>query len=217
MPDITELLGFLTVVEYPRLGLVGGLLILNPAGRPVEFHCTIPVRANRTQEILYGSSLYPFLYGEQIARTLVSKAKSVPELLLTDSMPVLAVQDFTDIPVLFVNIPEAVAGADDPDRLAGSLRSFGIVSGSREGEEHTDSAAREAVSPPKRLLHDIPGFAVDRWHDVLCGKRLLSVPARDTEELNTFRERLGALMKTVDFAEPFERIRLAIEETQKAA
>ena len=57
-------IGFLTVVDEPAHGLFGGYLILNPAGRPVEFHCTAPVKPNRAQEILYGTTLKPYLYGE---------------------------------------------------------------------------------------------------------------------------------------------------------
>ena len=45
-------LGFLTVVEHPQYGLFGGYLVLNLAGRPLEFHCTAPIKPNRAQEIL---------------------------------------------------------------------------------------------------------------------------------------------------------------------
>ena len=41
-------LGFFTVLEHEQQGLIGGYLILNQAGRPLEFHCTAPVKANRT-------------------------------------------------------------------------------------------------------------------------------------------------------------------------
>ena len=44
-------LGFLTVVDNGELGCVGGYLILNMGGRPLEFHCRAPVRANRAQQI----------------------------------------------------------------------------------------------------------------------------------------------------------------------
>ena len=50
-------LGFLTVVEHPQHGLFGGYLLLNHGGRPLEFHCTAPIKPNRAQEILYGPTL----------------------------------------------------------------------------------------------------------------------------------------------------------------
>src|SRR5688500_11494160 len=60
-----QALGFLTVVEHDQFGLVGGYLILNSSGRPLEFHCTAPVKPSRAQQILYGPTLTPYLYGEQ--------------------------------------------------------------------------------------------------------------------------------------------------------
>jgi hypothetical protein len=103
-------LGFLTVVEHPELGLLGGYLLLNAAGRPLEFHCTAPVKPNRAQEILYGPTLRPFLYGEQIGQTLLAKSKLTPLLVCTDSESMLAVRDHTHIPVALVANDKA-AGA----------------------------------------------------------------------------------------------------------
>jgi hypothetical protein len=101
-------LGFLTVVEHAELGLLGGYLLLNAAGRPLEFHCTAPVKPSRAQEILYGKTLKPFLYGEQIGHTLLSKSKLTPVVVCTDSESVLAVRDHTPIPVALVG---ATAGS----------------------------------------------------------------------------------------------------------
>jgi hypothetical protein len=95
-------LGFLTVIENADLGFLGGYLLLNAAGRPLEFHCTAPIRPNRTQEILYGPTLRPFLYGEQIGQTLLAKSKLTPLVICTDSEPVLATREFSDIPVVMI-------------------------------------------------------------------------------------------------------------------
>lgn len=90
--------GFLSVHEIAELGAVGGYLILNAVGRPLEFHCTTPVRANRAQEILYGTTLRPVLYGEQIATALCRKQKSQPRFLLTDNEFVAAVRMNVELP-----------------------------------------------------------------------------------------------------------------------
>ncbi len=94
--------GFLTVQEFADLGLIGGYLILNAVGRPLEFHCTAPVRPNRAQEILYGPTLAPFLYGEQIGQTLVAKGKSRPMFVCTDVEPVLSAREFVSAPVVLI-------------------------------------------------------------------------------------------------------------------
>jgi hypothetical protein len=101
-------LGFLSVIENPDLGLLGGFLLLNAAGRPVEFHCTAPVRATRTQEILYGPTLKPFLYGEQIGLTLLSKARQPPIAVFTDCEPILSARQQTDYPLVRILPADAV-------------------------------------------------------------------------------------------------------------
>lgn len=105
-------LGFLTVVEYEQHGFLGGYLVLNASGRPLEFHCTAPIKPNRAQEILYGPTLEPYLYGEQIGQALVKKSQLEPLVVCTDLGPVLAVREFVDCPVaLVLSCPAAETAA----------------------------------------------------------------------------------------------------------
>src|SRR5438477_8506074 len=99
-PPVT--LGFLTVVRHAQHGLFGGYLVLNAAGRPLEFHCTAPVKPNRAQQILFGPTLEPYLYGEQIGQALLGKGGVEPGVVCTDLSPVLAVRDYTAVPVALV-------------------------------------------------------------------------------------------------------------------
>jgi hypothetical protein len=98
-------LGFLTVVRHPEHGLFGGYLLLNRSGRPLEFHCTAPIKPNRAQEILYGPTLEPYLFGEQIGRTLAAKSGVEPLVICTDCEPALAVREHVEMPVVLV-LPE---------------------------------------------------------------------------------------------------------------
>lgn len=102
-------IGFLTAVENTELGLAGGYLALNVAGRPLEFHCTAPVKANRAQEILYGPTLRPFLLAEQIGQTLLAKSKLTPLVVCTDLAAMLEVRAFTHLPVALVCDAESTA------------------------------------------------------------------------------------------------------------
>jgi hypothetical protein len=56
--------GFLSSVHTAEHGYFGGYLIVSELGRPLEFHCTSPVRPSRAQEILYGPTLQAYLLGE---------------------------------------------------------------------------------------------------------------------------------------------------------
>ena len=95
-------LGFITVIDHGDLGCIGGYLILNSGGRPLEFHCTAPVRANRAQQILYGVSLKPFLYGELVGRALVERGSKVPAVVCADQLELLPLQAWLSVPVVHV-------------------------------------------------------------------------------------------------------------------
>jgi hypothetical protein len=92
-------LGFLAAVEDPERGMVGGLLVTNRFGRPLEFQCTTPVKANRTQEILFGPQLRPYVLTELIGKTLVEKIGVKPHLVLTESTDLLALREHVAVPV----------------------------------------------------------------------------------------------------------------------
>jgi hypothetical protein len=97
--------GFFTVIRNERADLFGGYLVLNANGRPLEFHCTAPVRTNRAQEILFGATLEPYLYGEQIGHTLLTKAETAADVVCTDVPAALAVRQHVQMPVAWL-IPD---------------------------------------------------------------------------------------------------------------
>ena len=103
-------LGFLTAVEDAERGYVGGLLITNRFGRPLEFQCTAPVKPNRTQQILYGPTLRPYVLSELIGRTLLEKVGVKPHLILLESLDLLDLRSVTSTPVaslvLAMNAPK---------------------------------------------------------------------------------------------------------------
>lgn len=130
-------LGFLTVLEHEQIGLVGGYLILNAAGRPLEFHCTAPVKANRAQQILFGPTLASYLYGEQIGQTLLSKSTQQPVAVYTDVERALAVRDFVNLPVALVLPPEGQHAASQTAATNG----WRVEAVGRPGSHLTEFAA----------------------------------------------------------------------------
>lgn len=108
-------LGFLTVVEHEQHGFFGGYLVLNTSGRPIEFHCTAPVKPNRAQEILFGPALEPYLYGEQIGQTLIAKSDTAPIAICTDIPAALSLREFVETPVALV---KPWADSEAPDAAA---------------------------------------------------------------------------------------------------
>src|SRR5262245_11185744 len=104
--------GFLTVVNSEPHGLFGGYLVLNALGRPLEFHCTAPVKPNRAQEILYGSTLEPYIYGEQIGQTLLLAAKVDVPLVCTDLPAAMAVAELATQPVVLIQYGDEASAHD---------------------------------------------------------------------------------------------------------
>ncbi|PQO28328.1 hypothetical protein [Blastopirellula marina] len=175
-------LGFLTVVEHTPGGLFGGLLVLNLAGRPLEFHCTAPVKANRAQEILYGPTLKPYLYGEQIGGALIAKLKSPTLAICTDSEHVLSLRDHADVPVVLV--PPSSSDA---------------LTASEVSSSYQTDATQVAVAPPHIRSFQLGSYevAVSSQHEADC-QLLADIWQQRSVEL--------------DLNEPFTRIREAIEE-----
>jgi hypothetical protein len=179
-------LGFLTVIEHPQYGLFGGYLVLNTAGRPLEFHCTAPIKPNRAQQILYGPTLEAFLYGEQIGQTLVNQASIPPLLICTDREPALAAREHVSTPLVLVLPPEELPPAEPADASDCVLR--------------LDAAHRGG-----------PRLATFR-----LGRNRLALPERADDDRRLITERLAELAESFDLCEPFQRIRDAIEEAQQA-
>ncbi len=266
-PRTNDNFGFLTVIDHPRHGLIGGYIVLTSSGRPLEFSCTTPVKPNRTQEILYGETLEPFLFGEQIAQTLLARSKTEATFVLTDAEPVLAAQEYVEQPIIFVfgNPPKRTekkieakpetplltvdnsstvtatesqavgsvgqenltdfqsdiaqivqAGEISEERptpieiseeLNESLKAFGITQQHPLKQRDDDKQFR---------LTPIPGVNIDRWKEVKIGQRTVAVPYETAEERDHFVEELKHVSRAIDLAEPFTRLRLAIEEVQRA-
>lgn len=97
-------LGYLTYVQLPTGGSVGGLLIVDQRARPIEFHCTAPVTPSKTQQILYGTTLRPAVLCDQIGKSLVNQVSSSPHLILTDEPLALTLRQTLGVPfALFVD------------------------------------------------------------------------------------------------------------------
>lgn len=86
-------IGYFTTVESERTGWTGGLLVLNSAGRPLEFQCTLPIRPTRSHEILFGSTLREHLIAEVIGPTLLQKCRTPISLLCCQQVEALALQE----------------------------------------------------------------------------------------------------------------------------
>ncbi|MDA1039401.1 MAG: hypothetical protein O3A37_03800 [Planctomycetota bacterium] len=101
--------GFLTALDSPTHGVFGGYLVVDAIGRPIEFHCTAPVKVSRAQQILYGASLPGHLHGQQIGAALLAEGSVTPIVVLTDHNAMLSVRQHTPLPVALVGLRSEAA------------------------------------------------------------------------------------------------------------
>ena len=125
---MTVSLGFLSVRRHPEHGYFGGYLITNHVARPLEFHCTMPVKPSRAQMLLYGPTMDAFVCGEQIAKALVGKAKVKPDIVLTDCAAVLALSTVSDVKTVLLDFEPDSQSAHFliPDGGAGEMRAVRV-------------------------------------------------------------------------------------------
>ncbi|ODN30902.1 hypothetical protein [Fervidobacterium thailandense] len=98
------MIGYLAVTKIDNKHL-GGFLVVNDIGIPVEFKYSEPVTPTRLQEIIYGSSLEYYLHVEIIAKGLIQKSESRPEVILVQDPNLLF-----DKNIVYVSaLPQGVA------------------------------------------------------------------------------------------------------------
>jgi hypothetical protein len=96
-----QALGFLSIVHEPN-GYIGGYLLTNGWGRPLEFRLTSAVQPNRVQAALYGDTLIEYVHGELIGKTLIEKSSTPPALVVTDTPMAMTARNFVSMPVIAV-------------------------------------------------------------------------------------------------------------------
>jgi hypothetical protein len=115
-------LAFLTVLQEPS-GWLGGYLVTNGWGRPLEFRLTTAVQPNRVQAALYGPTLHEYLLADLIGKTLVEKTATKPDLIVTDAPAALPLRSRVEMPVVALRQQTATPDAVpfDHPRAAGGL------------------------------------------------------------------------------------------------
>lgn len=145
--SLPEFVGFLSVLDIEGVGFCGGYLLLNSSGRPVEFHCTLPVNPDRAQRILYGSTLEPFLYSEHIGKPLLEKSRLNPGAVFVEQASLLDLNSHTSKPVVHVfrESSESTRESSETDEAATDAPVPESVLRFKSGCIESDATARTLV------------------------------------------------------------------------
>ncbi|MGQ9855464.1 MAG: hypothetical protein ACUVQF_01890 [Fervidobacterium sp.] len=103
------MIGYLSVKNIDGKYL-GGILIVNDYGIPVEFKYSEPIAPTRLQQIIYGNSLEYYLNTEIISKGLIQKLENRPELLLVEDPMLLFDKNIVMVTLLPQMVNEKVDG-----------------------------------------------------------------------------------------------------------
>ena len=83
MADTQEIrLAFLDITVFTDGSIRGGILTTDIETKPYEFRITSPIKPTQIQQILYGSSLKDYVYGELIGAPLIKATKEKLSIVL---------------------------------------------------------------------------------------------------------------------------------------
>ena len=199
------------------------------------------MRPNRAQEILYGATLEGFLCGEQIAQALVGRTKTELAAILTNNPNILTAGSSLKAPLAMVfRRSDACATPGDEEKYAVWEEKTGRNAGAggenwarrriddenwapeETNEGETNSLRRSFFYDSFKRTPPTPGVDYSAWRTVAKGRNRLAVPTDFVDSsgravgVDEISARLDLFFKSIDSVEPFERIRLAIEEAQKS-
>lgn len=158
-PEPPDRPGFLVVRADDDGTWVGGLMVTDPSGLPVDFRYTDPVTPTRLQRALYGDVLDRYLRTEVVLRTLLDALDAPPSLLLIDD-PVLLDEPSDACPTALVaptrSEPIGPAGARREERpghflLQASRDAHPLRVGLPEGSPHAETVAAALVALSSRM------------------------------------------------------------------
>lgn len=203
-------LGFLTAIDLPDKGYVGGLLVTNHFGRPLEFQCTLPVRPNPTQEILYGPTLEPFVLGELIGATLIEKSGIKPQLVFTDREQILEVREHIESPVLFVE--------DKATRARKAAVETTVPEGETEqAAARADALAQMGVGGSRESPRTNEVITRGASRSIRLGRQTVRIHSAHPGDDERIANGANVIPADADLHEPFDRVREALQETLKNA
>jgi len=103
-------LAFMDVILFSDGAIRGGILTTDIETRPYEFRITSPIRPTQLQQMLYGTSLKDYVYGELICAPLIKATKEKISFVLTKERYILEVRPLVSVPIVLMSYDDQAAG-----------------------------------------------------------------------------------------------------------
>jgi len=114
-------LGYLLVTSPVTNVFIGGLMVVDGRGLPLEFRYTEPVQPTRIQQILYGSALSRYIKTEVILETLLKSLEIKPNLLIVNEdnfLTDIAITDFEMVRILETKSGPLKSGVGSVEKIS---------------------------------------------------------------------------------------------------
>ena len=122
-------LAFMDVILFSDGAIWGGILTTDMETRPYEFRITSAIKPTQLQQMLYGTSLKDYVYGELICAPLIKATKEKISFVLTRERYIMEVRPLVAVPIVLMATNEKAA-ADEGKRTQRSFQAGQVV------EEH---------------------------------------------------------------------------------
>ena len=205
MAKAAETLGYYTVIEDPSTGWTGGLLLLNQAGRPLEFQCTLPVRPSRAHEILFGATLREHIISEVIGKLLIDKCRHSISMLCCDLHEAVALSKTCSFPIIYLD------ESNQREDLVFERYSKPTSKGQFKPKTSVTSKTLNPLYAHLNSAELSPESPAPRSRTLELSGATIRSSGSDFERVRAI---IAGLNDLPDGAEPFERIREAIKEAQ---
>ncbi len=157
------MIGYLSILNIGGKH-IGGLLVVNEYGIPMEFKYSEPITPTKLQEIIYGSSLEFYLHTEIIAKGLIQKVENRPELILVQDPSLLFEKNIVMITIL----PQMVQEKQENNEVIVNLNKKSIRITFQEGIKIDDSVVQKIVDYASKLDIIEPFDRIEKALEYVC-------------------------------------------------
>lgn len=114
MPDVASVFAYLSIEKKSDETFIGGLIVSDSYGIPVEFKYTEPIKPTHLQKILYGKSIEKYLMVDILCKKLVLSIQEKPRFILVQDFSLL--QTPSKVPMIFIeSIKKETASEEEKD------------------------------------------------------------------------------------------------------
>lgn len=96
-------IGYILTYTLEDASYLGGLMLIDKDGIPLEFAYTENIKPTRIQKILYGQSLEKYIKREVILTNLLNHIRVKPDLLITPEENLTELRSVVSYPIISVN------------------------------------------------------------------------------------------------------------------